>query len=240
MSIKGKLFGGVLGFFTAGIWGALIGAGVGHLYDSSNDTKEALKKKSESMLELICAGISKIAKMDGVVSEAEIAEIERIFAELEFDSDTREVAIRHFRRYKQSAETLDEITRRFAEEFTDSQSREVYFRILLRVAMSDNEMSEAERIALKSVAEILDIAFGGQTSTNTTTPNSELANAYDTIGAKYGAPMSEVKKIYHAKCKDLHPDVLRSRGIGEYAVAALEAELKRINDAYEIIKKHSK
>ena len=47
-----------------------------------------------------------------------------------------------------------------------------------------------------------------------------------------------VKKIYRQKCKDLHPDVLRSKGLGDFAVKVLEQELQKVNDAYSVIEKY--
>lgn len=67
-------------------------------------------------------------------------------------------------------------------------------------------------------------------------PNGELMEAYATLGLPFDTPIEEVKKVYRAKCKELHPDILRSKGVGEYAIEAMESELKRLNEAYEKIK----
>ena len=64
---------------------------------------------------------------------------------------------------------------------------------------------------------------------------SRLEKAYETLGLKPGATLREVKSSYRRKCKELHPDVLQNKGLGEAAMKALEAELRRVTEAYETI-----
>lgn len=65
--------------------------------------------------------------------------------------------------------------------------------------------------------------------------SSRLKTAYETLGLKPGATLREVKSSYRRKCKELHPDVLQNKGLGEAAMKALEAELRRVTEAYETI-----
>ena len=69
---------------------------------------------------------------------------------------------------------------------------------------------------------------------------SELESAYATLGVSANAGDEEIKKAYRRRCKELHPDLMRSKGLGEIAVRALEQELSRVNDAYSTIKKYRK
>ena len=65
-------------------------------------------------------------------------------------------------------------------------------------------------------------------------PNT-LSQAYAALGLKPDASIREVKSAYRKKCKELHPDVLQNKGLGESAMKALEAELRRVTEAYETI-----
>lgn len=58
---------------------------------------------------------------------------------------------------------------------------------------------------------------------------------YDLLGISEGASVEEVKKAYYQKMKEYHPD--KMSGLGEkIKVLALE-ESKKINEAYEAIRK---
>lgn len=73
---------------------------------------------------------------------------------------------------------------------------------------------------------------------NTTKPSfnrDEIENAYQALGLKPDATIRQVKAAYHKKCKELHPDLLQNKGLGESALNALEAELRRVSDAYQKI-----
>lgn len=102
MRLRGKFIGGVLGACFGGPIGVALGVAIGHVCDSVSDSSESSLAARSKFLELACEGISKIAKADGRVSEGEIAEIEKIFAEMRLDSETREKAVGHFRRSKNS------------------------------------------------------------------------------------------------------------------------------------------
>lgn len=64
---------------------------------------------------------------------------------------------------------------------------------------------------------------------------SELEIAYDALGLKTNASIFEIKSAYRKKCKELHPDLLQNKGLGESAMKALETELRRVTDAYNTI-----
>lgn len=249
MKVKGKLIGGVLGALFGGPIGIALGLAIGHACDSVAESSETSLATRAKFIELACDGISKIAKVDGRVSESEIAEIENIFKEMRLDDETRQTAIGYFRRAKNSDETLADVARRFCAVFPNPLVRESFFIMLLRVALSDGDINESEKSALLAAAAQLGVnaakfpglgeSFRGEYRSERggqSVSRSELAEAYATLGVTCEASFEEVKKVYHAKCKELHPDVLRAKGVGEYAISAMESELKRINDAYSLIK----
>ena len=69
---------------------------------------------------------------------------------------------------------------------------------------------------------------------------SELSEAYAVLGVEPSASDAEIKRVYREKCRELHPDILKSKGIGDYALKALQDELCRVNDAYSLIQKYRK
>ena len=242
----------------AGPWGAVIGATIGHYSVDSKNGGSARRGESgaggESLaLPLICEAAAKIAKAKGVIKRAEIDELERIFAELNLSPANRQKAIGYFRNAKNSARTVESIAAEFARIFPSIESRRTFLQILLRVAVSDGSMQAEEFEALKKVCRALSIDpsvldgfySGGNSSSRRaadsgsgySTCSGELAEAYAVLGVKPGAAAEEIKNVYRKKCKDLHPDVLRSKGLGEFAMKAIEAELARVNEAYDKIMK---
>ena len=67
-----------------------------------------------------------------------------------------------------------------------------------------------------------------------------LVECYKTLGVPYGACKSDVKKAYHKKCKELHPDLLQSKGLSDAALDAVAKELRKVVQAYEYIIRHGR
>ncbi|MBE6413058.1 MAG: hypothetical protein E7035_00720 [Verrucomicrobiaceae bacterium] len=243
--MKGKIIGGILGFFIGhGLWGALTGSIVGHfIYDKLVQRK----KEAKNICKHLSMALVKIAKVDGSVNQNEINECERIFDALHFYDDMRKYAIECFRNAKNSSESVEDITRAFAREFRVLAPRHIYMLCLCRVALADGNLVECEFKALQNVANVLRLNlsdyidgydYGNSSEENSSSNKSELEKAYEVLGVASSASDDEIKKVYRRKCKELHPDVLGSKNLGVLAMEILETELKRVNNAYETIKKY--
>ncbi|MBO7521904.1 MAG: TerB family tellurite resistance protein [Opitutales bacterium] len=252
----GKIIGGVIGAVCAGPWGAVIGATIGHYSVDKNNGDAAQSGAGGAAggnpaLFLVCEAAAKIAKAKGVVKREEIGEIEKIFRELGLSQASRQKAIGYFRNAKNSARPVEDIASDFARIFPSIESRRTFLQILLRIALSDGQMQAEEFEALKKVcralgidASVLSGFYSGGSSRSASgsgggysRPYEDLAQAYAILGVKPGASTDEIKTVYRKKCKDLHPDVLRSKGLGEFAMKAIEAELAKVNEAYDKIMK---
>ena len=233
---KGKIIGAVLGGLAGGPLGAAFGIASGHAYDKQNGTQE-------DFISLICLGIIKAARLDGPISDVKIAEVERIFGEMRLGPEMRKRASVHFKRARQNTETLDYVAERFAQKFSYEQQRKMFFAIIIRMAAAGSAIDAAKRVALHKAARALDVDaeefMGSSAGRTAAAPSvSALEAAYETLGVSKNATNDEIRRVFRAKCKDLHPDILRSKGIGDFAMKALEEELCRVKDAYETIRKH--
>lgn len=257
----GKLVGFFVGLWALkGIWGALLGAILGHIvWDSPKK-----RARKELYFKYVCRALAKIARIDGRVTREEIDAVEEFFRAFDIDSQTRRRAIEIFNASKMSSETLEDITESFAGEFTDYFARRAYMIILCRVAAADGGISRMELAVLSNTAKILGFDIGefvwtdyssgrssgyggeysggrgGASSASSYVQPSELESAYATLGVSANAGDEEIKKAYRRRCKELHPDLMRSKGLGDIAIRALEQELSRVNDAYSTIKKYRK
>src|ERR1700687_4909616 len=100
MAWKGKFFGALIGFLiTRNVWGAVMGAIVGHMFDQSAGVGYAGSAYATAAAEAVAGGapyasvsevffrttfelIGHVAKSDGRVSEAEISAARRLMQEL--------------------------------------------------------------------------------------------------------------------------------------------------------------
>ena len=98
MTWWGKLFGGAFGFMLGGPLGALIGAALGHSFDkglSSLPTDEAgfapgdRERVQTAFFTATFSVMGHVAKVDGRVSENEIALAQSVMAEMSLGPDLR-------------------------------------------------------------------------------------------------------------------------------------------------------
>jgi|GEM_PF-422177 len=240
--MKGKILGGILGGLAGGPWGAALGVAIGHAADLKSGKKDARGRdfKRELALEYLCAACAKVAAADGGISAVEIDEIEKIFADLRLNSQSRSRAAEYFKRAKDSPELgLADIAYAFANTFEDAAERKGFFGVIMRVALADARVSAAEAANLKAAARVLGIdaravdealfaaGKGGDAF--------KLAESYAVLGASTTDNAETLKTLYRKKCKELHPDLLRAKGLGDFAIEVLETELKRVNEAYAVI-----
>lgn len=233
---KGKIIGAVLGGLAGGPLGAAFGIASGHAYDKQSGTQE-------DFISLICLGIIKAARLDGPIGDVKVAEVEKIFGEMRLGAEMRRRASVHFKRAKQNTETLDYVAERFAQKFSYEQQRKLFFAIIIRMAAAGSAIDAAKMAVLQKAARALGVDAGEFMGTSggwaaRQSGVSGLEAAYETLGVSKNASDDEIRRVFRAKCKELHPDVLRSKGIGNFAMKALEDELCRVKDAYETIRKH--
>ena len=238
MAVKGKILGAILGAFTFGPIGAVCGAVAGHFLDSKT---ESIKQDLDDYIKLVCAGVFSMARLDGKISEAEISEIEKIFDRSQMDSSAYAKVALYMRSMHSIAVKPSEVAEKFAEKFSDVPMRVAFFGAISRVAFAEGSIADIAKIELSRSAQILGVSwnctkgasFGGSTS-----GSSDVMEAYAILGVSPDASDAEIKKVYRAKCKELHPDTLRAKGVGEIAIKAIQDELCRVNDAYSLIEKY--
>lgn len=262
----GKILGGIIGFlFAGGIWGAFFGIILGHFlfdfkrYKSPKNFANYQNDGFEKFVMYLSQAAAKISKASGVIRPDEIDEINRIFAEMRLAPEMRNNAIKIFRSTKNNKRTLFEISQKFAAEIPQANAHFDYLTFLVRIAAAKGTIYAEEMRELKSASsaigipqqvlnEIISNVLNPQNSQGSNYSNQarqmplsrELKDAYATLGLNENANFSEVKSAYRKKCKELHPDVLRSKGLGESALKVLENELRKVSDAYTLIEKYNR
>lgn len=238
MAVKGKILGAIFGAFTLGPIGVVCGAVVGHLLDSITESK---KQDLDDYTKLVCAGVFSMARLDGKISEAEIAEIESIFNRSQMDSSAYEKIVSYMRSMHTISVKPSEVAEKFAEKFSDVSMRVAFFAAISSVAFAEGNIADIARLELSRSAQILGVNWngaGGASFGGSTSGSSDIMEAYAILGVSPDASDAEIKKVYRSKCKELHPDTLRAKGVGEIAIKAIQDELCRVNDAYSLIEKY--
>ena len=174
MAWKGKFFGALIGFLiTRNIWGAVMGAVIGHMFDESAGFRYANSAYATAAAQADAAGaptasisdvffrttfelMGHVAKSDGRVSEAEIDAARRLMAELRLGPAEINAAIACFRAGKSAgydAESSVEQLRAACAMRHDLLR--AFMELQLRAALAGNGMSQPARAILTRVAERL-------------------------------------------------------------------------------------
>ena len=62
-------------------------------------------------------------------------------------------------------------------------------------------------------------------------------NPFQILGVREGAPLDEIKAVYHKLCAENHPDRLNGSGLGREFIELATSRMARINDAWTRIQK---
>jgi DnaJ like chaperone protein len=177
MAWKGKFFGALVGFLvTRNIWGAVMGAFVGHIFDQNVRFGYANGEYAPASAQTGTAGgstasisqvffrttfelMGHIAKSDGRVSEAEIEAARRLMQELRLGPNEINSAIECFRFGKSAGYDADrsvELLRRACVRRHDL--RHAFLELQLRAALAGDGISPPARSILMRVANRLAIS----------------------------------------------------------------------------------
>lgn len=264
--MMGKLIGALVGFLLLNIVGAVIGVFVGHMFDKGyavntrRVSPEAREAMGRSFFETTFTLLGYLAKADGRVSEAEVAQTEQLMSQMGLSAEQRRDAIALFKAgsakgYEPQA-TMDAFRAQCGRNHNLIQMLLTY---LVNLALVDGDFDPAEERVLREVAAGLGVngfafeqllrmikaqnAFAsagyrtGAGGASGQQSRGDLAQAYDALGVSSSASDAEVKKAYRKLMSQYHPDKLAGQGLPEDAVKAATERSKEIQVAYDMIKK---
>jgi DnaJ like chaperone protein len=174
MAWKGKFFGALIGFLiTRNVWGAVMGAIVGHMFDQSAGLGYAGSAYATAAAEAGAGGapytsisevffrttfelIGHVAKSDGRVSEAEISAARRLMRELHLGPNEVAAAIACFRFGKSANYDADSSIENLRDACAMRHDLlRTFMELQLRAALAGNGISLPARSILTRVAERL-------------------------------------------------------------------------------------
>jgi DnaJ like chaperone protein len=256
MEWKGKFFGALIGFMTTrSIWGAIIGALIGHLFDQGpilTASTAGATPISEVFFRATFELMGHVAKSDGRVSEAEIQAARRLMHELNLGPADMALAINFFRAGKASTYNFELAVEHLREACGQRHDLlRAFIELQLRAALAGNGMSPPARSILTRMAERLGMSglefarmesslrarqefrpgSGAQASAG-----KSMAEYYAELEVDAGVSDPEVTKAYRRQMSRHHPDKLVANGLPESMARVAKEKTQRIQEAYEEIR----
>jgi DnaJ like chaperone protein len=166
MAWKGKIFGAVIGFLiTRNVWGAVMGACIGHMFDQSavfgfaggsSPGGAPQASVSDVFFRTTFELMGHVAKSDGHVSEAEIGAARGLMNELRLGPNEITAAIACFRNGKSSSYDANASVEDLRSACAMRHDLlHAFMELQLRAALAGNGMSPPARLILTRVAERL-------------------------------------------------------------------------------------
>lgn len=254
--ILGKLAGALLGYSIGGIPMAILGLIIGHLFDRGfmqaqmGASPEQRQRIQDRFFTTVFTLLGHMAKADGRISEAEIAQTEQVMAQMGLTAGHRREAIRLF---KQGAEPGFDPAHAVREFLAVCGRHPNLVRLLLmylvNLAAADGRLERAEEEVLRQVALGLGMsaaafdqlirmiraqgAFRGGAAAG----GGSLDAAYEALGVSSDAGNSEIKRAYRRLMSEYHPDKLIGQGVPDDMVKEATERSQEIQAAYDTIKK---
>lgn len=262
MTFLGKLAGGIFGWLLGGPFGAALGVWLGHQFDKGMRQHvppgaDELHRIQESFFTTLFAVMGHVAKVDGRVSESEIAMARNIMQQMALGEDQKRAAIDLFNKGKQADFPLDATLKQFRQICHGQRNLiQMFLEMLLYSAYADGAFHPQEERLLKHIAKHLGVspyrlamleamvkaqqAFhqGPGGHRQAAKPRADLLQeAYTVLGIKPEASDAEVKKAYRRQMNQHHPDKLVARGMPEEMMKIANEKTQEIKAAYDTIQK---
>lgn len=229
-----KWTGAILGFlFGGGLFGVLIGYGVGTLIDSlvKKEYSASGKEQGDFVMALLIL-FSAVMKADGRILKSELNYVKRWLIQNlgEDETQNRLLILKELLN-----KNID--TKQACEKINSSVSysaRLELLHMLFGIAFADNDLSVKEEECIKQIASYMFISPEDY-KTIYAMYFKDTSYAYTILQVDKNASVEEIKKSYRKLCIKYHPDKVAS--LGEKAQKNAEKKFKEINEAYETIKK---
>ena len=158
----GKIIGSLIGYFTLGPIGAVVGFTVGYFFDkgrarvAEHTSPERRAHVQAAFFNTLFPLLGHIAKADGRISEDEVAGTERLIAQMGLDQQARAEAIRLFKAGADSSFTLEAVLTDFVAQCgAERELKQIFLVYLITIAYADGMLHESEESILSVVASRL-------------------------------------------------------------------------------------
>lgn len=195
--------------------------------------------------EYLFRSFGRLAKLDGLVSQAEAALVTSFLRELGFPSSDKKLLIAAFNSGKNSSTPF----RRMVEEVKNAFPSEQYpalMQVYCDLVLADGTVSEVELDFLRTAERVFGLvgfvdrwydSVRDASEAETPPPEDDLDWAYRILGVTPQSTPDEIKRAWRDKAKEYHPDKLRGRNVPESVIKLAASKFRQAQGAYEQIKR---
>jgi DnaJ like chaperone protein len=234
MGIFGKWLGGGLGFVMGGPIGGLLGFLVGSVIDSQTSVTTTTTSRTTqgdfgmSLLVLVAA----VMKADGKVVKSELDYVKQFFVR-QFGQESAKQALLMLKDILKQEIPVRDVSIQISRNM-DYSSRLQLLHLLFNVSLADTKIDPSELEIIEKISGYLGVAMADFLSIkNMFIPETD--SSYIILEINPSSSNDEVKKAYRRMAMKYHPDKVSHLG-EEYRKTA-EEKFKKVNEAYEKIKK---
>ncbi len=268
MAWIGKVVGGLLGYAMARLGGAVIGVILGHQFDrglmarprrgsgrggGSRGSRHAGQPgdRQQVFFEVTFIVMGHLAKVDGRVSEAEIAAARAVMQRMRLAEPQMRLAMELFNTGKRPDCPVSDYVERLRRHCgSQRQLLYTFLEIQIDLALAKGAVTPAERELLSRIADGLGVGrldlmrieamlrarhrFGE----NQAQPAREnaLEKAYEVLGIAATATDREVKTAYRRLMNQHHPDKQIARGLPDAMLEIAKERTGEIRAAYDTVR----
>jgi DnaJ like chaperone protein len=231
----GKWLAGGLGWVFGGPIGGLIGFALGSLVDKANNAEKGgtvgQTTRGDFALTFVVLTAA-IMKADGKVLRIELDFVKKAYIKF-FGAEQAKDMLSILRDVLKKDINIHEVTAQI-QQHMNYESRLQVLHFLYGIAQSDGQITEDEAKLVEQIA----IGIGINRADGLSIKNmyiEETDSAYKILEISPTVSDEEVKKAYKRMAIKYHPDKVSY--LGEHAQKNAEEKFKKLNEAYEKIKK---
>jgi DnaJ like chaperone protein len=236
----GKWIGGGLGFAMGGPLGAVLGFLVGSMVDNttvqtSNYTTSVQNTTRGDFGMSLLVLVAAIMKADGKVVKSELDYVKEFFIRQFGQTSAREALLMLKDILKQDIPVRDVCIQ--ISHNMDYSSRLQLLHLLFNISVADGDINISEIEVIEKMSGYLGITSSDYVSIrNMFVPETD--SSYKILEIEPAATDEEVKKAYRRMAMKYHPDKVSH--LGEEFRKTADEKFKKVNEAYEKIKKERK
>ena len=230
-----KWIGGGIGFYVYGTAGGLLGFLFGSFFDEALSTTNYRSPSHESLSPFgmnLLVLVASVMQTDGKVVKDELDFVKQFFVRQFGEKVAKEAVVLLRDLLKQNLQIGNACME--LRMSLDYSARVQLLHVLFNLAASDKNIEASEIFKIGSIAGYLGISSTDyQMVRNLYIP--ETKSSYKILEIEPDIPNDEVKKAYRKLAMKYHPDKVSH--LGEERRRAADDKFKRVNEAYERIKK---